>query len=156
MRPILGNASFPNPRAIKRPIYLPAIETREQKEDWDNEVLTRYRMLTEDMMIQGKHRASPYKKAMGGCNQKSIPDIDWHNIVDHCLWVAAYTYDRNKAENIIKFNNENPDRKPMRVPKSVCPLPNYFWKLIYFTSCTWYNKYGESKSNCSLDENRLT
>lgn len=130
--------TFPNPNAIKRPAYLPPITTREEREQWDIDVQTRYRMLTEDLTVNGKVKTSAYNKALGGCNQKSIPDTEWENIVDHCLWVSVYTYDRNKRENIEKYNLTA--EKKLRVPKTVCPLPNYFWKLIYFTSCTWYKQ----------------
>ncbi len=140
---------FPNPEAIKRPDYLPPISSREEKDQWDTEVMTRYAMLTTDLLINGKLKVSPYKKAMNGCNRKAIPLGDWENIVDHCLWVAAYTYDRNKRENIEKYNLTA--EKPKRVPKSVCPLNNYFWKLIYFTSCTWYKKHKYGINMVELD-----
>ncbi len=154
--------TFPNPNAIKRPDYLPPIITREDKEQWDIDVMTRYNMLTQDVTINGKVKTSAYNKAIGGCNQKSIPDSDWVNIVDHCLWVASYTYDRDKITNIQKYNERvtevnlaNPNKKPLKlkkVPKTVCPLPNYFWKLIYFTSCTWYKQNSHLLDSISFDE----
>ena len=150
---VTRSVGFPNPRSIKRPHYLPELVTRQDKEEWDHQVTLRYNLLTTDVQVNGKIITSPYNKALGGCNQKSIPDLDWANIVDHCLWVACFTYDRDKIANIQKYN-ETAER-PIRVPKSVCPLPNYFWKLIYFTSCTWYKKYSDSLGNCSLDDTRM-
>lgn len=147
---------FPNPKSIKRPPYLDILDpldTPEKIEQWNNDVLTRYKMLTTDSSINGRKRTNPYQRAKNGLHRRRIPQSDWENIVDHVLWVSCYTYDRDKIENIQKYNEwlaENkPDAKPRKVPKSVCPLPNYFWKLLYFTSGTWYKKYSHQLVDCT-------
>lgn len=153
-----SKSTFPNPSAIKRPKYLPPIVGREQQSEWDGKVMERYLMLTTDIQLAGGLKVAAFNQAISGHQQKRIPDSDWHNICHHCLMVACYTYDRDKIQNITAYNERmsltDPNFRPMKVPKSVCPLVNYFWKLLYFTSCLWYKKNQHTVNSLQYSENR--